>query len=147
MIKKIFGLVKINLILVCLFILLSGCSMNSNNFVGQSDSYGDRVARKAGRGVSNIFSAPLEIPNQAIDMADEFDSPASQAAGYVGGVFKGIFYGVGRITSGAYDIVTSPFSGPASPTMNPEFIHSGFFERVEDHNNAFSDVTGDEFGN
>lgn len=136
-----------NLIIFCCILLLGGCSMSSKNYVSQSDSYGDRVARKAGRGITNFFSSPLEIPNQSVDMAADFDTPPEQAAGYIGGFFKGIAYGVGRVASGAYDIVTCPFSWPSTPTMDPEFVTSDFLKKVEVRDEEFKDVTGDEFDN
>lgn len=123
-------------------LLLSGCSMSSNNYVGRGESYADRAPRKLGRGLTNIFSAPLEIPNQAVDLAAETDDPAEQAAGYLGGIFVGFAYGTGRIVSGMYDIVTSPFGGPSGPTMDPDLISSDFFEKVDERNNTYADVIG-----
>lgn len=122
--------------------LLSGCSMNSNNYVGREDSYADRAPRKLGRGVTNVFSAPLEIVNQPVNMAAESDEPAEQAAGYLGGFFVGIAYGAGRIVSGAYDIVTSPFGGPAAPTMDEEFVSSEFMDKVDARDKTYTDVSG-----
>ncbi|NDV28836.1 exosortase system-associated protein, TIGR04073 family [Desulfovibrio sp. JC010] len=133
--------VKILLVAVSLSsMLLGGCSMNSANYVGNEPNYSDRAPRKLGRGMSNILTAPLEIPNQAVDLAAENDEPAEQFAGYVGGVFVGFAYAGGRIVSGMYDIVTSPFGGPATPTMDPDTIHSDFFEKVDERTDSFSDV-------
>lgn len=146
MISRRKGILSINLLVICLVLVMGGCSMSSSNYVAKSDSYGDRVARKAGRGVTNIFSAPLEIPNQSVDMASDSNKPQEQVAGYFGGLFKGIAFSVGRVVSGAYDIVTCPFSGPSTPTMDPEFISSDFATKVEAKDNSFKDVTGDNFG-
>ncbi|WP_027722817.1 exosortase system-associated protein, TIGR04073 family [Maridesulfovibrio zosterae] len=120
---------------------LAGCSMNSKNYVGNGENYSDRAPRKLGRGVTNIFSAPLEIPNQAVNLAAENDEPAEQAAGYVGGFFVGFAYGAGRIVSGVYDIVTSPFGGPAAPTMDPDLISSDFMKKVDKRDESFSNIT------
>lgn len=130
------------LLIVALSVFMSGCSMSSNNYVGKEDNYGDRVPRKLGRGMTNIFSAPLEIPNQAVDLAAGTNEPAEQAAGYLGGIFVGLFYGTGRIASGMYDIVTCPFGGPATPTMEPEMISSEFIDKVDRRNEEFTDVSG-----
>ncbi|CCO24478.1 exosortase system-associated protein, TIGR04073 family [Maridesulfovibrio hydrothermalis] len=119
---------------------LSGCSMNSNNYVGNGENYSDRAPRKLGRGVTNIFSAPLEIPNQAVNLAAESDEPAQQAAGYVGGFFVGVAYTGGRLVSGVYDIVTSPFGGPSTPTMDPDLIASDFCEKVDQRDESYDDI-------
>ncbi len=140
---KLNKIVNILLIIIALStLLLSGCSMSSNNYVGNGETYADRAPRKLGRGLTNVFSAPLEIPNQAMDLAAESDKPAEQAAGYVGGVFVGFAYGAGRIVSGMYDIVTSPFGGPSAPTMDPDLVSSDFFEKVDKSNDSYADVTG-----
>ncbi|TIH13372.1 exosortase system-associated protein, TIGR04073 family [Marinifilum sp. JC120] len=139
--SKIF--VKILLVAVVLSsMLLGGCSLNSANYVGNEENYSDRAPRKLGRGMTNILSAPLEIPNQAVDLAAENDEPAQQAAGYIGGLFVGFAYAGGRVVSGMYDIVTSPFGGPSVPTMDPDFIHSDFCEKVDKRDDSFSDVWG-----
>ncbi|WP_415717676.1 exosortase system-associated protein, TIGR04073 family [Maridesulfovibrio sp.] len=133
--------VKISVVALALSsMLLGGCSLNSANYVGNQDSYSERVARKLGRGVTNFVSAPLEIPNQSVNLAAESNEPAEQAAGYVGGLFLGFAYTGGRIVSGMYDIVTSPFGGPAAPTMEEEFFHSEFVEKVNDQTESFDDI-------
>ncbi len=133
---------KIMIIVISLaMLMLSGCSMKSDNYVGSQESYGSRAPRKLGRGMTNVFSSVLEIPNQAVDMAAESDGPVEQFAGYFGGFFVGVAYGAGRIVSGTYDIVTSPFGGPAGPTMEDEFITSEFVYKTETTNDSFLDVT------
>ncbi|SME93146.1 exosortase system-associated protein, TIGR04073 family [Desulfovibrio gilichinskyi] len=136
---------KISLTVISLLMLiLSGCSMKSDNYVGSQDSYGSRVTRKIGRGMTNIITAPIEIPNQAVNMAAESDGPGEQLAGYFGGFVTGFAYGTGRVVSGMYDIVTSPFGGPAGPTMDEEFISSEFTDKVDARDNSFTDITGGE---
>ncbi len=136
-------IINISLIILALSsMLLGGCSMSSNNYVGREDSYSDRAPRKLGRGMTNIFSAPLEIVNQPVNMAAESDEPAEQAAGYFGGLFVGLAYGAGRVVSGAYDIVTSPFGGPAGPTMDEEFVSSEFCDKVDARDAQYKDVSG-----
>jgi len=135
--------VKILLVAVALSsMLLGGCSLNSANYVGNEENYSDRAPRKLGRGMTNILTAPLEIPNQAVDLAAENDEPAQQAAGYIGGLFVGFAYAGGRVVSGMYDIVTSPFGGPSVPTMDPDLIHSDFCEKVDKRDDSFGDVWG-----
>ncbi len=133
--------VQILLVAVALSsMLLGGCSLNSANYVGDEENYSDRAPRKLGRGMTNILSAPLEIPNQSVDLAAENDEPAQQAAGYIGGFFVGVAYAGGRIVSGMYDIVTSPFGGPSVPTMDPDLIHSDFMEKVDARTDSFNDI-------
>lgn len=138
--KRHISLFLITLALVSM--LLGGCSMSSNNYVGREDSYSDRAPRKLGRGMTNIFSAPLEIVNQPVNLASESNEPAEQAAGYLGGFFVGLAYGTGRMVSGMYDIVTSPFGGPSAPTMDPDFISSDFLDKVDERDAQYKDVTG-----
>ncbi|WP_031484330.1 exosortase system-associated protein, TIGR04073 family [Maridesulfovibrio frigidus] len=134
---------KIMIIVLSLaMLMLSGCSMKSDNYVGSQDSYGSRAPRKLGRGMTNVVTSLFEIPNQAVDMAAESDGPAEQLAGYFGGFFVGVAYSAGRVVSGTYDIVTSPFGGPAGPTMDDEFITSEFAHKTEATNDSFLDVTG-----
>ncbi|WP_320169761.1 exosortase system-associated protein, TIGR04073 family [Maridesulfovibrio sp.] len=130
------------IILALVSMLLGGCSMSSNNYVGREDSYADRAPRKLGRGMTNIFSAPLEIVNQPVNLAAESNEPAEQAAGYLGGIFVGLAYGTGRMVSGMYDIVTSPFGGPSAPTMDPDLISSDFVEKVDNRDATYQDVSG-----
>ncbi|WP_432736275.1 exosortase system-associated protein, TIGR04073 family [Maridesulfovibrio sp. FT414] len=122
--------------------LLGGCSMSSNNYVGREESYADRAPRKLGRGMTNIVSAPLEVFNQPVELATQSNEPAEQAAGYVGGLFVGLAYCGGRMVSGVYDVVTSPFGGPSAPTMEPDLISSEFVDKVDERDAQYSDVTG-----
>ena len=79
------------------------------------------------RGVANIVTAPIEIAKQ-IDI--EWKESAKEGSarnvtmGVFGGFFKGVAYAIGRVGSGAWDIVSFPFKVPADyePVMKPDFV-------------------------
>lgn len=111
----------------------SACSVKQQqpNYVEKGGSYGDKAARKLSRGLTNIVSSPLELPNQMAEQAIEGDSTMEQLSGYVGGMFVGCFYGMARAVSGAYDIVTFPITPMNKNGMRDEFIHSEYLDQVE----------------
>ena len=77
---------------------------------------------KFSRGIVNVVSSPLEVPNQMIRRAKEQNSFCGQVAGYVTGVFTGVGWAVWRCTSGVADIATTPFCGNTEGLITPEFI-------------------------
>lgn len=81
----------------------------------------DNISEKLGRGVTNVLTGVLEIPKQ-IDV--EWKASNNAAIGIFTGLFKGVAYGIGRIVSGAYDIVTFPANIPKEydSLVKPEFI-------------------------
>ena len=103
------------LLLIALILLLV---MSSSQPAFCSDS-----TTKLGRGLSNIVSFPLEIPEQ-ISRVNNTDGPF--AASTVG-VLKGLGSAVGRMCVGLYETVTfmSPGTNEYKPILNdPEY----FFE-------------------
>jgi putative exosortase-associated protein (TIGR04073 family) len=120
--------------------LASACSWTSPqpNYVSKADDYQNRVSRKVGRGLTNVMAAPLEVPNQMVDMASEGDNNMEYAAGYVGGLFVGVGYTVGRMLSGGFDLITAPISYPTVNGMDPEMAHSDFFDSVLDGKGRFA---------
>jgi putative exosortase-associated protein (TIGR04073 family) len=126
---------RFTLLLLALAVFAAAaCSVKQQqpNYVEKGGSYGDKAARKLSRGVTNIFSSPLEIPNQMADQAIEGDSTMEQLSGYLGGVFVGCFYGMARAVSGAYDVVTFPAPSLDKNGLRDEFIHSEFLDDVEE---------------
>lgn len=119
---------------------LGACSWTTPdpNYVSRGEDYQNRASRKLGRGLTNVVSAPLEIPNQMVDMAAEGDNNMEYAAGYVGGLFVGAGYTVGRLLSGSFDLITTPISYPTVNGMDPEMVHSDFFDAVLDGKGRFA---------
>jgi len=112
----------------------SACSVKQQqpNYVEKGGSYGDKAARKLSRGLVNIASSPVEVPNQMVDQAIEGDTAMEQLTGYVGGAFIGFFYGMARIVSGTYDIVTFPITPLDKNGMRDEFIYSEHMSQVNE---------------
>ena len=81
----------------------------------------DNSITKLGRGLSNIITFPLEIPEQ-ISRTNNTDGPF--AAGTVG-VLKGLGSAVGRMCVGLYETVTFmlPGTNEYKPILNdPEYF-------------------------
>ena len=63
---------------------------------------------KIGRGISNVMSAPLELPKNIGD-ANKSDGIF---AGLTWGILQGVADTIGRIVVGAYEVITFPFPIP-----------------------------------
>lgn len=88
-----------------------------------SPAFCDGPTTKLGRGICNMVTFPLEIPEQ-ISRVNNSDGPF--AAGTVG-VIKGLGWAVGRACVGVYEVITFMFPMPKNykPLMDdPEY----FFE-------------------
>jgi putative exosortase-associated protein (TIGR04073 family) len=79
---------------------------------------------KLARGVANVFSAVVEIP-QNIDM--EWKESKNAVTGIFAGFFKGLGWGAARCISGLWDIVSFPFPKPDgyNSLVQPEYIKRG----------------------
>ena len=82
-----------------------------------TDNPGDKLIR----GTVNIVSCVLEVPKQ-IDI--EWKASKNATIGIFAGLFKGMAYGIGRLYSGVYDLVTFPVNVPKDyePLMKPDFV-------------------------
>ena len=109
------------LTIVMILVLSVGCSTTSSIYV-DDETYVDTASRKLGRGIVNVVTSPLEIPNQSIKMAEKQEDPMAQAAGYAGGLFLGVGHFFGRLTSGVVDIFTFPVTNWDQALMDPEYI-------------------------
>lgn len=83
-------------------------------------------AEKLSRGIVNIITSPIEIAKQ-VDLGWKRSTANKQNAsvGIFSGLCKGLVYTVGRMGSGAWDVLTFPFknsAGTYEPLMKPEFV-------------------------
>lgn len=81
--------------------------------------------RKAGRGITNLGLGWLELVYQPYYLRAEGNQiPVA----LVGGVIKGLVYGVARTFVGVYDTLTFPFPIPEGymPVMYPEIAIPGY---------------------
>ncbi len=75
------------------------------------------------RGATNILTAPLEIPKQTIASFQEGQKKTPHFSAWVfAGFFKGIVYAIGRMGSGAFDVLTSNFDRNGDSLINPEYV-------------------------
>ena len=81
----------------------------------------DNPGEKLSRGAANVLSCLLEVPKQ-IDI--EWKASNNAAIGIFTGMFKGLAFGVGRLCSGVYDIITFPANIPKDyePLMKPDYV-------------------------
>lgn len=75
---------------------------------------------KLGRGLGNITFGWVEIFRQMGEMGKTERWPIAVG----GGLFKGIFYGIGRTAVGVYETLTFPFPVPEDyrVIMEPDFV-------------------------
>lgn len=77
------------------------------------------MLRKLQRGAVNVLLSPIEIAVELAKVKNCDTFPPSWALG----ASRGSFYMIGRIVTGAYEIVTFPFPLPTgyAPILEPEF--------------------------
>ena len=85
-----------------------------------SASYAQDMGKKLYRGVINIVSGWIELPQNIYDAAAEHDF----ASGIIFGFPKGSWMAILRTGSGIYDTLTFPFPIPKGygPVLEPEFV-------------------------
>jgi len=74
--------------------------------------------RKLFRGVSNIFTCPLEIPASMMDVAADEEN---HFTGFLLGSFQGVFTTFLRALEGVFDVVTFIIPPYSKSVMVPEF--------------------------
>jgi putative exosortase-associated protein (TIGR04073 family) len=88
----------------------------------EHERYRRQVGEKALNGFTNMTTAPLEIPKNIINIANEPDSNVFY--GVFGGIIRGSLDTVGRILNGANDLVTAPL--PTKPVVHPYYVWDDF---------------------
>lgn len=88
----------------------------------EHDRYRRQVGEKALNGFTNMTTAPLEIPKNIINIANEPDSNVFY--GLFGGIIRGSLDTAGRILNGANDLVTAPL--PTKPVVHPYYVWDDF---------------------
>jgi putative exosortase-associated protein (TIGR04073 family) len=76
--------------------------------------------QKLGRGVVNVFSGWVEIPQRITETSHD----QGTAAGLTWGLLRGLGYGLVRTAAGFYEVITFPFPAPPNykPVIEPEFV-------------------------
>lgn len=84
----------------------------------------ERSHHKFKRGFINLFTFPLEVPKQTKIEVEKGDNIPERVALLVPGMIKGIGFGVVRLTSGLWDIVTfsNMFYEENEPLLKPEYV-------------------------
>lgn len=91
-------------------------ALSTNIYADEQQSYGDKVGEKALNGLANMGTAILEIPKNIINTTND----SNIAYGVIGGLTKGILNTVGRLVTGATDLITAPI--PTDPIVHPKYI-------------------------
>lgn len=86
-------------------------------------SYAATPSAKLARGIANIVVGGIcEVPKN-IDM--EWKASKNAAIGILVGFFKGLGWGVARVGSGLWDVLTFPAAVPANyePLLKPDLVY------------------------
>lgn len=83
-----------------------------------------RAFRKGGRGLTNIASSPLEIPNQMVREARRHDTFGGAIGGYITGIPVGCGWMFYRLGTGLFDLLTFPAPLPTyeKSYIQPEYL-------------------------
>lgn len=94
-----------------------------------------RPFKKLGRGITNLVTSPLEIPNQMYVVSRKEYEEGTQTwavvGGYIAGFFSGFGYAGWRMAAGVYDVLTFAFPSYEYSLIEPEFISTEMAIRVE----------------
>lgn len=124
---------KVNVLVLCSFLILSAAVIHPGSAIaGRSTAtcWTDEMTphtlwRKAGRGITNTALGWMELIYQPYYMRAEGNQ---LPVAIIGGVIKGVFYGVARTLVGVYDTLTFPVPVPEEykPIMQPEIAIPGY---------------------
>jgi len=104
-------------------------------FLFVSNSFAANAAlNKLGRGITNIVTAPLEIPKEIrAHWIKGAEKTYHVIAWMVCGFVKGNFTMAARFGSGAWDVISFPVNIPENyePLFKPEFVFDNWPEKQE----------------
>jgi len=90
---------------------------------------------KFGRGMVNIISSPLELPNQMYILSDHAKENSNYgietASAAIEGVFMGMVYAFWRLGAGTYDLFTFPIPEYESCLITPIYFTISYKEYYE----------------
>ena len=104
----------------------------------EKKSYAQYVKHKAGSAFLNMLSAPLEIPKNIINISNE----SNIVYGFVGGTLQGTLNMLGRLGSGAMNLVTAPI--PTKTFVDPNLVW-GDFDKNTEYGQVFRLRSSDEY--
>ena len=91
---------------------------------------------KLGRGMVNIVSSPLELPNQMYLLSsyahDNSKYGIETASGAIEGVFMGVVYSFWRLGAGTYDLFTFPLPKYENTIITPTYFTVSYKEYYRD---------------
>jgi putative exosortase-associated protein (TIGR04073 family) len=99
----------------------------------QERSYGSKIGKKALNGVTNLHTAPLEIPKSIINNTNAEGS--NIFFGFVGGVLEGTLNTAFRATIGAIDLAT--FLIPTKAIIQPQYVWDDFYATKTTYGDMF----------
>ena len=81
------------------------------------------ITMKIKRGVTNVFTSPLEISNKVCAHFKETKGTAAKAIGFVPSIMHGVAYTIIRMGSGLWDIATCNLDVPkgGQPILKPDY--------------------------
>ncbi len=110
---------RVTLFVLCLttFTLFSFTGILNAELDNEDIRWGGTPLHKLERGVTNIFTSPIELPASMISVANE----KGEIFGFLIGTAEGLFTFVFRLISGAYDTTTFFIPSYTKPIMQPEY--------------------------
>lgn len=84
----------------------------------------NKVTTKIKRGVTNVFTAPGEIPKTISNDMKQAEGKKAKIVGFIPSIMHGLAMTVVRAGSGLFDIVTSNLDAPkgGQPLLKPDYV-------------------------
>ena len=121
----------------CILLVLTVSLLTSFPLLSYAQDSSDRPNlskpfMKLGRGIVNVISSPLEIPNQMYLLSDHANQNSKYriktGAVAIEGFFIGIVYTFWRLGAGAYDFFTFPFPDYDFCYITPPYLTISYQE-------------------